>query len=294
MVQDLTEMATFAEVVSRGTFTAAGEALGVSKGFVSKQISSLETRLGVVLLRRTTRSLRLTEEGERFYEYCRRLVDTARDGFQLMQVRSHEVSGLLRMSAPITFGQVFLPEVVSRFCALYPAVEVDLVLENRVVDLLTENYDIAFRITETPPEPLSLTPLRMMEDIVCGAPSYLDRRGRPQVPADLRKHECLLYMNPNRNRRWTFRRERKVEVIEVDGHLATNHHHALKTILLNGAGLAKIPEYAVAAELKSGQLESVLKDYQSDTLPIYLVHHHPAGQPPRVREFVRFIQENSI
>lgn len=289
-MESYSEMAAFAEVVEQGTFTAAAEKLGVSKAHLSRQVSSLETRLGVRLLRRTTRTLRLTEEGRTFHDYCRRMVETAREGLQVAQSRGHEVSGPLRISAPITYGQTFLSRLVADFCARYPQVRIDLKLDNRHVDLLTEDFDLSFRITEHPPQTLSLTPLGVMEDVVCASPAYLRDRPRPSRPADLAGHECLLYLNPGRNRRWTFRRERKVEVVEVDGHLACNYHTALLDPLLAGQGLAKVPEYFVRELLTQGRLVRLLEDYSCESLPIYLVHHDPKGQPPRVREFLRFAQ----
>lgn len=290
MIESYVEMAAFAEVVEQGTFTAAAEKLGVSKAHLSRQISSLEARLGVRLLRRTTRTLRLTEEGRTFHDYCRRMVETAREGLQLAQSRGHEVSGPLRISAPVTYGQTFLSDLVGDFCARYPGVRVDLVLDNRHVDLLTEDFDLSFRITEHPPQTLSITPLGVMEDVICAAPAYLRDRPLPLRPSDLAEHECLLYLNPGRARRWTFRRDRKVEVVEVDGHVACNYHTALLESLLQGAGVAKVPEYFVRHLVASGRLVRLLEDYSCEQLPIYLVHHEPTGQPPRVREFLRFAQ----
>jgi len=281
------EMATFAEVVERGSFTAAAEALGVSKGFVSKQISGLEARLGVSLMRRTTRRLHLTEEGERFYDYCRRLVEIAREGEAVMRSRSHSVSGLLRITAPISLGQVFLVDLVEDFSAQFEGVRIDLVLDNRFVDL--DDFDLAFRISENAPEHLAVTPLGMMEDVVCAAPAYLENRSVPRTPAELQEHRCLLYLNPGRGQRWTFRRQRRVEVVEVSGPTAYNYHTALLGPLLGGRGIAKQPGYFVAEYLRDGRLIRLLSDYQCDSLPIYLVHRELSGQPPRVREFVSFV-----
>lgn len=289
VMDDYTQMAIFSEVVEQGSFTAAAERLGVSKSFVSKQVSLLESRLGgVKLLRRTTRRLKLTEEGAKFFDYCRRMVETAQEGVQLLQSRSHEVSGPLRVSAPITYGQTFLTEVVESFCDLYREVRVDLLLDNRRVDLLAENIDVAIRITESPPQTLFLTPLGVMEDVICCAPSYLSGREVPTKPSDLEDHECLLYLNPERLVRWALRKERRVHTVQVRGRTAYNYHSALLKPLLAGQGVAKLPQYFVAAYLRTGRLVRLLATYEADQIPIYLVHHDPAGQPPRVREFIDF------
>lgn len=287
---DLNQLALFAEVVSQGSFTRAAERLGLSKSFVSKRVSQLEADLGVVLLRRTTRSLALTEEGSRFVDVCRRVVDLADQGVRWMRSRGQQAAGSLRISAPITYGQLFLPALLQDFSQRYPAVELDLVLENRAIDLMTENFDLAFRITESPPTSLGLTPLGMMEDVVCAAPTFLERYPRPNRPGELSGLPCLLYLNPERQTRWTFRKHRRVEVIEVDGPTAYSHHGALLGPLFAGHGVAKLPEYYVASALSDGRLVRLLPDYHCRTLPIYLVHHPLETQPARVREFVRFAQ----
>jgi DNA-binding transcriptional LysR family regulator len=289
-MQDLTEMATFAEVVERGSFTAAAEALGVSKGFVSKQISGLEGRLGLSLLRRTTRRLLLTEEGTRFFEYCRRMREVAREGLQVMHSRSHSVSGLLRITAPITLGQVYVAVMVERFCARFPLVQVDLVLDNQFSDL--EHFDLAFRISQDPPE--AGTPVGVLQDVVCAAPAYVRAQGAPQKPSDLSQHRCLIYLNPGRAQRWTLRRGRKAEVVEVSGATAYNYHSALLPALLEGRGIAKLPGYFVEEFLREGRLLRLLADFQCDRQPIRLIHRELSGQPPRVREFVAFALEQPI
>lgn len=288
----LLEMSAFAEVVEQGSFTAAAERLGVSKSFVSKQVSALEEELGVKLLRRTTRRLVLTDEGRLFLDYCRRVRDTADEGIKLVQSQSHEVAGPLRVSAPLTFGQIHMAELVERFSDRFPEVEIDLILENRRIDLNLENVDVAVRITESPPLNLSVTPVGLMEDVICAAPSYLERRGAPEEPEELTEHRCLIYLNPIRMRRWTFRKERRVRVVEVSGATAYNTHQAMTGPLLEGIGIGKLPEYFVRHLLREKRLVRLFPDYQCDQLPIYLVHHELGGQPPRVRKFVDFLRQS--
>lgn len=281
-------MATFAEVVASGSFTAAADRLGLSKAFVSKQISQLESRFSVQLLRRTTRRLVLTEEGERFYDYCRRMTETAREGLAALESRSHEVSGPLRITAPITFGQVYLPRLAAGFCTLYPQVSVDLRLENQFIDLT--GVDIAFRITAgTPSDRLAVTPLGVLEEAVCATPAYWKTHGEPDSVNALAEHECLLYLHADRLSRWVFRRAREVKVVEVKGKLASNHHAALLGPLLEGYGVARLPEYLVRPYLADGRLRSVLADWKGDSLPIYALHHSGPGQSPRVREFLKYV-----
>ena len=288
---DLNQMALFAEVVEVGSFTGAARSLDVSKGYVSKQISQLEEQLGVVLLRRTTRNLRLTEEGERFLEYCLEVVDTAEEGWRVLQNRGRQMAGPLRISAPITYGQLFLPELIQAFCHRYPGVTVDLVLDNRAVDLLGENFDLTFRITENPPTNYALTALGVMEDVVCAAPSLLQTFDPPGSPQQLSSLPCLLYLNPNRLAVWSFKKRRKVELVEVTGQMAFSQHSALLGPLLRGQGVAKLPEYFVREYLDDGRLVRLLESFECGTIPIYLVHRKLSEQPPRVREFVRFAQQ---
>ena len=285
-------MALFTEVVENGSLTKAALSLGVSKGYVSKQVSSLEEELGVTLLRRTTRTLRLTEEGERFLEYSRKVVSTADLGWRALQNRGRQVAGPLRVSAPITYGQLFLPRLVQSFCLRYPDVTVDLVLENRAVDLISENFDLTFRITENPPSNYHLTALGVMEDVVCAAPSLFQSVEEPRTPRQLSTLPCLLYLNPNRLNQWSFRKRREVELVEVSGQMAFSHHSALLGPLLQGRGIAKLPEYFVREDLAEGRLVRLLEHYQCGAVPIYLVHQNLSEQPPKVSEFVRFAQHS--
>ena len=283
-------MLLFTEVMERGSFTAAAESLSVSKSYVSKRVSALEEELGVVLLRRTTRKLYLTEEGERFLEYCRRVVETAEEGWRTVRNRGVEVAGHLRISAPVTYGQIYLPTLIEEFCAKHPLVQIDLVLANRTVDLQTEDFDLAFRITDYPPQNYRLTGLGVMRDVVCGAPSLLRQFGPVGSPERCAELPCLLYLNPQRMSQWTFRRSGRLEVIDVNGQSAYNQHAALLGPLLEGRGLAKLPRYLVREYLEKGTLEEVLSDYDCGSIPIYLVHRELKEQPLRVAEFVRAVK----
>lgn len=287
---DLNQMLLFTRVVDQGSFTSAAEVLGVSKSNVSKKISALEEELGVELLRRTTRKLYLTEEGERYLEYARRAVETAEEGWRAVHNRGVEVAGHLRISAPVTYGQIFLPSLIESFCERHPRVEIDLILANRTVDLQTENFDLAFRITDSPPSNYRLTGLGVMRDVVCGAPSLLRRLGPIDNPRKCAEVPCLLYLNPQRLAQWTFRKSGRLEVIDVTGPSAYSQHAALLGPLLEGRGLAKLPKYLVRDDLEEGRLELVLPDYDCGSIPIYLVHRELKEQPLRVTEFVRAVR----
>lgn len=287
---DLNQMLLFTEVVNQGSFTSAAETLGVSKSYVSKRMSVLEEELGVELLRRTTRKLYLTEEGERFLEYGRRVVETAEEGWRAVRNRGVEVAGHLRISAPVTYGQIFLPSLIESFCARHPRVEIDLMLANRTVDLQAENFDLAFRITDSPPTNYRLTGLGVMRDVVCGAPSLLKRLGPIDTPRKCAEMPCLLYLNPQRMSQWAFRKSGKLEVIDVTGSSAYNQHSALLGPLIEGRGLAKLPKYLVREHLEDGSLQIVLPDYDCGSIPIYLVHRELKEQPLRVTEFVRAVR----
>ncbi len=280
-------MGLFAAVIEQGSFTAAAESLGVSKGFVSKRVSELERQLGVVLLHRTTRRLLLTAEGERFLRYCRDVVETAEEGWKVLQNRGSSVTGLLRITAPITYGQLFLPSLIQDFCQRFPEARVDLVLDNRAIDILADGFDLALRITDYPPNNYDLTTLGSMEDVVCAAPALLSEFGTPATPQQIRNLPCLLYLNPGRIRKWSFKKHRRVELVEVDGPAAYSHHGAMLGPLLQGCGVAKLPEYYVRQYIEQGALVRLLPDFECGIIPVYLVHQPPQSQPPRVREFIR-------
>ena len=288
-MDQLTGMAVFAKVVETGTFTGAAEALGLSKGAVSKQIARLEDRLGARLLNRTTRRSSLTEVGAAFYERCRRIVAEAEEA-ELAVTRLHtEPRGTLRVNLPMSFGLLHIASAVPDFMAAYPEINLDLTLDDRVVDVVDEGYDIVIRITDLPDSSLIARRLAPFHIATCAAPAYWDAHGRPRHPGELRNHACLLYSYLSNLNEWRYRGPDGPFAVRVDGPLRGNNGEMLRTAALAGRGVIRSPTFIVGCDLQSGRLERVLSEFEEEDRGIYAVYPHNRHLSAKVRAFVDFM-----
>ncbi|HZH17683.1 MAG TPA: LysR family transcriptional regulator [Archangium sp.] len=280
---------TFAEVVRTGSFTAAARALGVTKATVSKQVMHLENTLGLRLLHRTTRKLSPTTEGEALYVRCRRMaeeLDIAKA--EIMHLRS-KPRGKLRVSVPMTFGLLHIVPAVPEFLDRYPEIEFDLQLDDRVVDLVENCFDVAVRIADLPDSSLTIRKLASSSRVVCATPEYLKRHGVPRKPEELRQHQCLKYTYLASGATWRMSNAKGEHPVHVSGPLQANSSLALKVAVLAHAGLAQFPTFVVIDELRSGRLVPVLEDYELPSLNIWAVHASGRTVTPKVRAWVDFL-----
>jgi DNA-binding transcriptional LysR family regulator len=291
-LEHLTAMAVFARVVEEGSFSDAARALGLSKSAVSKQVGRLEDRLGVRLLNRTTRRLSLTEAGTAFYEGCRQLVADAEAAEQAVTHLASAPRGTLRVNAPMSFGQLHVAPALPDFLARYPDLGLEMQLNDRTVDLVEEGYDLAIRIGRLPDSSLIARRLAPMRRVVCAAPAYLDRHGRPQHPRELAHHECLIYSYLSWGREWRFKGADGEIRVPIAGRLEMNNGDALLAAAREGHGVLLLPSFLVADELRAGTLEPILTDWCGEEAgAVYAVF--PAGRnlSPKVRVFVDFLAE---
>ncbi len=278
----------FAKVVEAGGFSAAAAALGISKSAVSKRVSRLEDRLGARLLNRTTRRIGLTEIGAAYYERAGRIAAEVEEA-ELAVSRLHaEPRGTLRLNAPMSFGVMHLAPAIPRFLARYPELAVDMALNDRLVDLVEEGYDVAVRISRLSDSSLIARRLAHSRRVVCGSPQYLERHGAPRSPGDLRDHNCLLYSYMLSGEEWPFRGPDGALSVKVSGSFSTNNGEALREAALEGLGLAMIPSFIVGPELGDGRLVAVLREYEETDLSIYAVYPHARHLSAKVRAFVDF------
>jgi DNA-binding transcriptional LysR family regulator len=281
---------TFSEVVRTGSFTAAARSLGMTKGTVSKQVMDLERKLGVRLLHRTTRKLSPTAEGNVLYACCRRMseeLDVAQT--EIMQRRS-QPRGLLRVSAPMSFGLLHIVPAIPEFLQLYPEIEISLHLDDRLVDLVEHSFDVSVRIAELPESSIIARKLASCGRVMCATPEYLKRHGAPDTPADLRLHQCLQYTYLISGTTWRLRGSDDDFPIRVGGPMQANSSLALKTAVLAHMGIAQFPLFVVSEELRSGRLVTVLDDYALPSLTIWAVHASGGRTvSPKVRVWVDFL-----
>lgn len=291
MRQALPAMAIFAAVVESGGFTAASRSLGLSKSAVSKQIARLEDRMGARLLVRTTRSLNLTEAGARFYDRCRRIVAEAEAAEAEVGLARDRPTGLLRISAPVSFGQRRLAEPIAAFLVRYPDLDVALTLNDRRVDLVEEGFDVAVRIGAL--EDSSLIARRLAPVVMRTAASsdYLARRGTPETPAALRGHDCLGYAYLDGGGAWTFQGPAGPIRRRFEPRLRANNGGVLAAAAAAGQGVVHMPDFILADWLARGALVEILESFRPPELGLFAVY--PAGRPlpAKTRVFIDHLIE---
>ncbi len=284
-------VSTFVAVVDAQSFSAAAKNLRRSKAAVSQQIKKLEDRLGVRLLNRTTRSLSLTDEGRSYVEYCRRIMEEAQEAEQLLNSTKTTPRGLLRISAPMSFGIQHLGDAVADFMCEHPTVEVDLVLNDQIVDLLDNGFDMAIRIANLPDSSLIARRLAPCRRIVVATPDYWDRYGRPTHPSELTSHNILLYDYLEERDAWMFKGEEGRFKVPLKGNLRANNGDVMLAAVRKGLGVDKVPTFFCCDDLRNGKLEVVLQDFEDDPISVYAVYPHRRHLSTKVRVFVDFLAD---
>lgn len=290
-MDQLSYLVTFARVVQAGGFAAAAKGLNVAPSVASKHVSKLEKSLGARLLQRSTRKLSLTEAGAAYYEHCARILEELEQSKEAVARLQAEPRGLLRVSSMMSFSNAHVAPWMPEFFKRYPQVEVEIVNTERFVDMAEEGFDLALRMTQQPAQNLVAKRLARIRWLACAAPAYLKRHGRkPREPADLMSHDCLSY--PLMQSGWRFVRGGKETLVQPKGHFRINSIEAQRSVCVEGLGIALLPVYAIASELKRGLLAPVLADYevfQNNTLfAVYLPNRFGA---PKLRAFVDFLAE---
>jgi DNA-binding transcriptional LysR family regulator len=291
-LDDLLSMAAYAHVVEAKSFTAAAAKLHLSKSVVSSRLSDLEARLGVRLLHRTTRRLSLTTEGALLYERCSRILRAAEEAVQVIADVGTLPQGLLRITAPIGFGLLQLAEILPAFSERYPDVRLDVSLSDRIIDIASEGFDVAIRVSSRLRES-NLVARRLGTDrlMLCAAPSYLERQAAPRTPQDLAHHNCLQLFAVRQSYEWSFLGPGGPVVVPVTGNLNLDNVVALRTALLGGHGIAVMPQSVVDADLRRGRLIHLLPHHPMQEMGVYAVHVHGRHVPAKVRVFLDFLVE---
>ncbi len=286
----LAVMALYARVVETGSFSRAAAALGLGQPTASKQIAALEERLGVRLLERSTRRLQPTEAGREFYERCRRLVDEADDLESSARRGVRGAVGRLRVACPMGFGRLHVVPIVVRFLAAHPEAQIDLVMNDRYVDLAEEGVDVAIRIANLGDSTLHARRLGETPRALVAAPAYLRRRGTPRTPADLERHDFVVYAYFDSPERLALTDpDGAAAEVRVKARLRVNNAEAMREAVVGGIGLGVIPLWALRAELASGTVKRVLPDWGPPPSAIQAVYSSARHLPARVRLFIDFV-----
>lgn len=291
MLDRLTGIEVFARVATTGSFSAAGRSLGLSQTMVTKHIAALEARLGATLVHRSTRKIALTEAGQRYLEAGERILADMDAADSAIAADRLDPVGCLRVNAPVSFGTDYIAPILADFANLYPHVTVDLALNDRLVDLVEEGWDVAVRIGSLADSQLTARRLASCETVVCAAPSYLAAHGTPRTIADLAQHNCLGYTlsRPVGIERWSFGAKGDIHV-GITGNLRANNGDALRKAAIAGQGIIYQPRFIVADALRSGELIALTLDQQPLTLGgIYGVYPPGRNPPAKVRVFLDFL-----
>lgn len=278
----------FVTVVECGSFAAAARRLDVSKSAVSKRITQLEADLGARLLHRTTRKLSLTEAGENYLVHAQEALSAARNAEDAVAQLQQAPQGLLRVNAPMSFGRLHIAPLVPDFLQRYPGISLEVVLDDRVADLVEGGFDIAIRAGTLLDSSLVARRLAPCRNVLCAAPSYLALHDMPVEPADLLKHNCLHYAYFSGGSEWTFTGPAGPVSVGAGGNFQVNNSEALREAIVGGVGIGRLPTFVAAADLAAGRLVKVLEDFQMPSQTVYAVFPERRHLPAKVRAFIDF------
>jgi DNA-binding transcriptional LysR family regulator len=291
MLDRITGMQVFSHAAHLGSLSASARQMGVSPAMATKHVDALEVRLGVRLFHRSTRKLTLTEAGQQYLEACSRILPDLEDVEAMIASQRVEATGLLRLNAPLSFGVRFVAPLLPDFHRKHPGVTVDLGLNDRVVDLMEEGWDLTIRVGPLKDSRLVSRKLADSAMVVCAAPDYWNRHGRPERWADLHAHNCLSFSLSNLSRpdEWRFGKEADKRVA-IKGSLRTNNGDALVAAAGAGLGVLYEPEFIVTDAIRRGELERVMLDAPAADLGgIHLVRSSDRTPPAKVRVMTDFL-----
>lgn len=283
-------VSVFVSVVEAGTFTAAADRLGHSVSHVSKTIGRLETRVGARLLNRTTRTLSLTDAGRLYFERCRQMVADAEEAEMAIGAGQVTPRGLLRISAPVSFTLGHLDRALPDFLNAHPQVTAEIELNDRMVDLVAEGFDVVLRVGALKESSLISRRIASSRGLTVAAPAYWRRRGRPRHPSELAGHDCITYSYMAAPDQWAFRDpDGSAIAVKITPRVLCNSAELETSLAVAGLGVTRLPAFACAQELADGRLEAVLEDFERPEMGLYAVYPHRRHLTAKVRAFVDFL-----
>ena len=283
-------METFVAVVEAGSFSAAARRLKLGQPAVSKSVAQLETQLGARLLLRSTRGLTATDAGQRFYEHARRSIDEAERAAQAVHEASAGLSGQLRIGAAVTFARLHVLPALKTFLDRHPNLQLDIVLDDRSIDLLEEGIDVALRMGALGDSAMTARRIAQSRRVVVGTPRYFAENGVPDTPAALSRHQAIVYSLRGGGESWSFSRNGTEVAVMVSGRVRVSAAEGIRTAVLGHMGLAVASEWMFSPELASGAVQAVLVDWRLPPVDLWAVF--PAGRmvTSKARAFVAFVE----
>ncbi len=280
------ELGFFLRVSEEASFSAAARSLDLDPSTISKVIQRLENRLGVRLFHRTSRVLQLTQEGEQFLAAAQKVMQALEEAEAAVSPAVTDVTGVLRVSCTAAFARRRLAPLVPAFTQAHPLVRLEIIVAATPPDLFEQQIDISFQSGNIPDSTLVARRITTARWHLCAAPSYLARAGTPRTPADLKGHQCLNFLPGSFRSRWPLKVDKQVSTLEPRAVVAVNNGDVLATLAALGQGIARLADYHIDAELRSGQLVTLLDEHELEREPIYAVFPSKRHLSPRVRAFL--------
>ncbi|RTR37249.1 LysR family transcriptional regulator [Shewanella canadensis] len=277
----------FVAVAEAESFTKAAKRLGISTAQVSRQVSALETRMATKLFHRTTRKVSATEVGRIYYQHCRQVLDGLEEAERAITNLQTTPRGLLKITAPVTYGERTLAPLVNDFIAKYPELEVKISLTNQKVDLIDEGYDLAIRLGQLEDSSMMAKRLGSRTQYVCASPGYVSTFGIPHSLSELEQHNCLQGTLDY----WRFQENGKTRNVRVKGNLSCNSGHALVDAAIKGIGIIQLPDYYVLPYLEDGRLITLLEQNRQPDEGIWALYPHNRHLSPKVRMLLDYLSE---
>lgn len=291
LYDNIRELAFFLRVSEESSFSAAARSLDLDPSTISKVVQRLENRLGVRLFHRTSRVLRLTQEGERFVAAAQKVMQALEEAETSLAPASHEPTGVLRIASSAAFARFWLAPLIPTYCDKYPKMRVEFVLSSVMPDMFDQQIDLAFESGHMPDSSFVVRRVTTVRWRVYAAPSYLARHGTPRTPDDLAGHRCLNFLPGSKLSQWPFRADAGTAVHAPQGRVAADSGDVLCSLAVAGMGLARLTELRVSREVAPGALVSVLDEFQPEGEPVYAMYPSRRNLSVRVRSFLDHIED---
>jgi DNA-binding transcriptional LysR family regulator len=288
---DLNEIASFVAVVRHAGFTAAAKELQEPKSTLSRRVSQLEKRLGVNLIIRTTRSIRLTDAGKNFYNECSRILGEMQEAEKLIAPHQQAAEGVVRITAPVEIGAHQFPPLLKEFSEKYPKIQIEVDLSDRYVDMLREGFDIALRAGNLKDSSLMAKKLGTGCFALFASPGYLKKFGTPKIPKEVEDHRCIVFSPEFREIPWQLNNENRKEKILPHSHIRVNSFTMAKNLAINDLGICYGPISAATEEIKNKKLVQVLPEWTGEPRPYSLVYPPAKLHPLRVKLLLDFLYQ---
>lgn len=293
LIENISDLLAFQEIVKQGSFSLASKKLGVSVAVISKRLKRLESKLNISLIARSTRTLSITEEGEKYYKHCQLILSAIEEAECEILNESETPRGQLKISVPAYFGQLYIAPILPEFLKKYPNIDISIDFSDKFVNVIEDGYDLSIRIGNLQDSNLIATKVAIDQRLVVASPRYLEEFGKPITPNELYEHNALIFSNPSPFDLWTFLdHNHKEHSVKVRGNFETNNCESLNKAVLSGVGIALRPKWDVWRYIKQGSLVQLLSDYLPPQYNIQVVYPSRNYLPKRVSLFIEFLRLN--